>query len=91
MVWQLIEDEKELSNLTSLSQTCQNNYKTWAERIRDGGMHPREAANKSHHYKLFHNSKIIQGQIYLDSDQRVTFLIHKSTNTVEVLQIGGHT
>ncbi|MDE1493117.1 hypothetical protein [Xenorhabdus bovienii] len=93
MPWE-IDDARALEKMSLVSETDIANYHTWANFIRNGGDHPRIAAERlgDSHYERMKGTRESRHQytIRLNGSERVSFLIHKSINTVEVLQIGGH-
>ncbi len=57
------------------------------------GQHPTIAARQAGdtNHKVLNSSKIEQHQIRLSYSDRATFLVDDATQTVMVLQVGGHT
>lgn len=57
------------------------------------GQHPIIAAKQAGdtNYKVLGNSRVEQHQIRLSYCDRATFVVDESTQTVTVLQVGGHT
>jgi hypothetical protein len=57
------------------------------------GMHPKRAAQKAGDtdFKLLGTLKVAQFQIRLSHGDRATFTVDESSQSIKVLQVGGHT
>ncbi|AYA40499.1 hypothetical protein HZS38_08770 [Xenorhabdus nematophila] len=92
MAWE-VDDKKALKNIDpGLSETALMNYNSWVNNIRNGGLHPKEAAEAigdANYKRMKGTSKNVQQfEIRLNGSDRVSFILDK--DTVYVLQIGGH-
>ncbi len=87
MAWKF---DKSKATFLQLTNAEQGNWDCFQNNVNDGE-HPRTAAERcgGMNYKLFQGT-VNQYEIRLSQGTRASFLVIDETETVEVLQVGGH-
>jgi mRNA-degrading endonuclease RelE of RelBE toxin-antitoxin system len=85
--WKLVKKGAKFK--TNLNGTEQAKYDEFQNKVRNQGLHPKEAAAgwDSDYKNLLRN----QYQIRLSQDNRVIFLVDRKNTIVRILEVGGHT
>jgi mRNA-degrading endonuclease RelE of RelBE toxin-antitoxin system len=87
--WTVVKEKKNFKLWDTLTQSEQNKWDAFQDTVR-AGTHPKEAAREigDSDYKCLQGN---QYQIRLSQHNRATFLVDDTTQTVTILQVGGHT
>lgn len=88
MTWTLNKSKAKFSD--ELTESDQAKWDTFQNLVHSKHMHPKDAAKSARcdDYKVLSGT---QYQVRLSQKQRATFTVDEKTETVTVLQVGGHT